>query len=99
MDQRKVLREVDRLINAKEKVLENIERIENGTVKDICSLQATDSRLRDDYTFFGYNDRWIDKERFFNKIKYLILAEMKETLDEINTEIDKRVAFKGEQSK
>ncbi|UOQ85669.1 hypothetical protein [Gracilibacillus salinarum] len=94
MDQRKVLSEVAELVKAKERVQQNIDRIESGTAKDICSISTTDIRLRDDYRFFGPNDRWANKERFFNKIKYLILAEMKETLDEINAEIDKRVAFK-----
>ncbi|MGP4038357.1 hypothetical protein ACTWP4_00400 [Gracilibacillus sp. D59] len=94
MNQRKVLEEVAKLVKAKEKVQENINRIENGTAKDICSISTTDSRFRDDYRFFGPNDHWANNERFYNKIKYLILAEMKETLDEINAEIDKRVAFK-----
>lgn len=94
MNQRNVLREVNKLLDAKEKVQENIKRIENGTLKDICAMSATDPSYRDDYTLFGYNDRWVNKERFYNKIKYLILAEMKETLDEINADIDKRVSFK-----
>jgi hypothetical protein len=98
MNQRNVLREVNKLLEAKEKVQQNIDRIENGTVKDICAMSATDPRYRDDYLFFGYNDKWVNKERFYNKIKYLILAEMKETLDEINAEIDKRVAFKGDKN-
>ncbi|MFC4387495.1 hypothetical protein ACFOZ1_06670 [Gracilibacillus marinus] len=97
MDQKKVLRTVSKLLEAKEKVQENIKRIEDGTIKDIYSLKATDPRYRDNYVIFGYHDQWINKERFFNKIKYLILAEMKETLDEINVEIDKLVTFKGEE--
>lgn len=95
MTQLEALGKVEGLLRAKEKIKKNIAYIKADSFHEIESIEMR-TEAYNAYFIFGHNDRWINRERVWGKLKYILLAEMEETLQEINTGINKLVIFKEE---
>lgn len=85
---------VYKLSEAKEEILNRIELIENNKHDTIHYLKL-DGFAERSFDRGNY-ERWFNGKRLYTKVKYLLIAELKETLDEIQNEIDKLVVFKEE---
>ncbi|GIO22458.1 hypothetical protein [Oceanobacillus sp. J11TS1] len=84
-----VLKHVAKLIFKKEDLNKWLEAVESEETNGASEIRLNNVRG-------GWkNVELINPERFFSKVKYLIIAELKESLDEVNAEINKLIEFKG----
>ena len=95
MSHRKTIEQVARLLDRKEKLERNINFIKSNNFKNFEHIEMT-TTSRNSFVMVNSYDSWLNHERFWGKLKYLILAELEETLSEINAGIDSKVTFKEE---
>ena len=93
MNQIEILEQAKVLLMSKQRIELNIDYIKNDEIQRVSEFKT---KLAGGFEH-SLISHVINKERLWNKMKYLILAEMEETLDEINAKIDNLVTFKEEQ--
>ena len=90
MNEFEVIKYVHKLLERKEMLTKDI-----GIIEDDAMPLVTEVVLRNKNNLTSRSFEFFNRERFYGKAKYLILAELKETLDEVNAEINKLIEFKG----